>query len=255
MTSFWPRPEPAASRSTSRSAAHTTNSGTIDAAKAELAAAGGNVYALAGNNGGIVRATGTTTQNGHVWLTAGGNVTVDGAVSAETADSSGGAVTATGGVNGTLTVAGTISANGGTGTSGGEVVATAGTVNIASTAVVSATGDTGGGTVLIGGDRHGGLDPSQDVSSTPVADAQTTTVNYGATILADALLNGNGGNVVVWSNLLTTFAGSIAARGGINGGNGGFVETSGEQVLSFTGTVDTLAPMGQQERYCSIRPT
>jgi MBG domain (YGX type)/YDG domain len=69
-----------------------TNSGTVDAAQAMLNAAGGNVYALAGNNGGTVRATGTSTINGHVWLTAGGEASVTGTVSAQNADGSGGAI-------------------------------------------------------------------------------------------------------------------------------------------------------------------
>ena len=46
-----------------------TNSGTIDAAQVRLAAADGNVYALAMNNGGVIRATGTKTENGRVVLT------------------------------------------------------------------------------------------------------------------------------------------------------------------------------------------
>ncbi|HEY2033499.1 MAG TPA: filamentous hemagglutinin N-terminal domain-containing protein [Rhizomicrobium sp.] len=69
-----------------------TNAGTVKAAQADLASAGGNVYALAGNNG-VVRATGTATINGHVWLTSGGNTEIAGTVSAQNADGSGGDVT------------------------------------------------------------------------------------------------------------------------------------------------------------------
>ena len=72
-----------------------TNSGTIAAAQAQLNAAGGNVYALSGNNGGIVRATGTSTIGGHVWLTSNsGNVSISGTVAATNANGSGGVVTA-----------------------------------------------------------------------------------------------------------------------------------------------------------------
>jgi filamentous hemagglutinin family protein len=73
-----------------------TNTGAIAAAQAELAASGGNVYALAGNTG-IIRATGTATRDGQVWLTAdGGDVEVSGAVIAQNADGSGGTITAKG---------------------------------------------------------------------------------------------------------------------------------------------------------------
>ena len=68
------------------------NGGTIRAAQISLQAADGNVYALAGNDDPI-RATGTATRDGHVWLVADhGRVQQRGAVSAQNADGSGGAV-------------------------------------------------------------------------------------------------------------------------------------------------------------------
>ena len=68
------------------------NAGTIEAAQASLQAADGNVYALAGNRAAI-RATGTTTREGHVWLVADkGEVHADGTIIATNADDSGGAV-------------------------------------------------------------------------------------------------------------------------------------------------------------------
>ena len=62
---------------------------------------------------------------------------------------------------------------------------------------------------------------------------------------ADAHDSGNGGKVVVWSDDSTRFRGSISARGGDEGGNGGFVEVSGKQRLGFSGKVDVGAPKGQ----------
>ncbi|MFQ4228471.1 hypothetical protein C3O85_19310, partial [Clostridioides difficile] len=54
-----------------------TNSGVIKAASVDLTSAAGNVYALAGNNDGLIEATGSSTINGQVWLTApNGTVTV-----------------------------------------------------------------------------------------------------------------------------------------------------------------------------------
>jgi filamentous hemagglutinin family protein len=68
------------------------NSGTLRAAQVNLEAADGNVYALAGNHS-VIRATGTVTRDGHVWLVAGtGTVRQTGIVRADNADGSGGIV-------------------------------------------------------------------------------------------------------------------------------------------------------------------
>ncbi|MGG1945968.1 filamentous hemagglutinin N-terminal domain-containing protein [Trinickia sp. NRRL B-1857] len=68
------------------------NRGTIKAAQISLQAADGNVYALAGNHS-VLRATGTKTRDGHVWLVADtGRVWMDGKVEAHNADGSGGIV-------------------------------------------------------------------------------------------------------------------------------------------------------------------
>jgi filamentous hemagglutinin family protein len=53
-----------------------TNSGLIEAAQAELRAEGGNVYALAGNPGSVIRASGVTAHDGRVFLVAEGGQTV-----------------------------------------------------------------------------------------------------------------------------------------------------------------------------------
>jgi filamentous hemagglutinin family protein len=226
-----------------------TNSGSIAAAQAELAAADGNVYALATNTGGVIRATGTTTKNGHVYLTSDdGDVAVGGTVAATNADGSGGTITAAGGAtSGSVTVSGTLNASAtGKTAKGGKVTVTASNVTVQGTAVISADGGGAGGRVLIGGDRHGGSTASQDFSATPVANAKTTTVASGASISASGGKGGNGagGDVVVWSDQSTSFAGTISATGGAAGGNGGFVEVSGQQVLAFTGSVYTNAPLG-----------
>lgn len=58
------------------------NSGTIQAAQAELRAVDGNLYALAINNTGIVRATGVKNVGGRIFLTADGAVSDGGALDA-----------------------------------------------------------------------------------------------------------------------------------------------------------------------------
>ncbi|WP_446377291.1 CHAT domain-containing protein [Coleofasciculus sp. E2-BRE-01] len=103
-------------------------------------------------------------------------------------------------------------------------------------ATINASGANGGGTVRIGGEYQG---------SGTIPNALQTYVGQNSVINADALIDGNGGNVILWSDEITRFLGSISARGGLNGGDGGFVEVSGEQGLDFQGVVDLLAPAGQ----------
>lgn len=74
-----------------------TNAGFIHAAQVELRSNGGNIYALAGNNGGQIRATGTATRGGHVWLVAeNGALDVSGFISANDANGSGGLIETSG---------------------------------------------------------------------------------------------------------------------------------------------------------------
>jgi filamentous hemagglutinin family protein len=100
---------------------------------------------------------------------------------------------------------------------------------------LNASGTAGGGTVLIGGDYQGQGD---------VPNADFTYVDSRSAINADALENGDGGTVIVWADDTTQFFGDISARGGSEGGNGGFVEVSGQQNLGFNGTVDVGADQG-----------
>jgi hypothetical protein len=64
-------------------------------------------------------------------------------------------------------------------------------------------------------------------------------------IKADAVQNGQGGTVVVWADDSTRFHGSISARGGSQGGDGGQVETSGKEFLVAAGSVNASAARGQ----------
>ena len=50
--------------------------------------------------------------------------------------------------------------------------------------------------------------------------------------------------MIVWADDQTQSFGAISARGGPQGGDGGFVEVSGKHRLQFASTVDTRAPLG-----------
>ena len=184
-----------------------TNSGTIAAAQAQLSSAGGNVYAIAGNNGGLVSATGTQTINGHVWLTAGGTTNVSGTVSSTNADGSGGTVTARGTdinvsgridasaaqagqaggtvsviATGTTTVSGTIKAQGGQGGAGGYVETSGEHLHVADSASISTTapGGTSGTWLLdpqdftIGGIDISGAALSSELASSDIVIASSS---------------------------------------------------------------------------------
>ena len=108
---------------------------------------------------------------------------------------------------------------------------------------IDASGDAGGGTVLVGGSKQG---------KGEVRNALTTDVDSNSTIFADALREGDGGTVIVWADNTTFFDGKIYSRGGSEGGNGGFVETSGKERLGgrgwlgeITGFANASAPLGK----------
>ncbi|MEL7354424.1 MAG: filamentous hemagglutinin N-terminal domain-containing protein [Cyanobacteria bacterium J06560_5] len=100
---------------------------------------------------------------------------------------------------------------------------------------VQASGETGGGNVLIGGDYRG---------EGTVPNALRTYVSSTTNISADAIDSGDGGRVIIWSDEATGFYGDISARGGRRFGNGGFSEISSPEVLVFEGLADLFAPNG-----------
>jgi filamentous hemagglutinin family protein len=136
----------------------------------------------------------------------------------------------------TLSLSGdTVTSTGSLTAPGGRVEVLGNRVGLLENARIDVSSETGGGTVLIGGDFQG---------NGTVPNAVRTFVGSGVTINADALTNGDGGRVIVWADEATGFYGNISARGGSEGGNGGLVEVSGKLHLIFRGTVDTNAVNG-----------
>ena len=91
-----------------------------------------------------------------------------------------------------------------------------------------ATGPEGGGLIQVGGSWQNS-DPS-------VRQAVKATVESGAVLDASATDNGDGGEIVVWSDItnpesVTSVAGSLFVEAGVAGGDGGRIETSGADLM------------------------
>ncbi len=191
-------------------------------------------------NGGLIRADGgqvlMTTQAAGLLLRTVVNNT--GVIEARSIGGKDGTISLLGdAVSGSVNVSGTLDASGAaTGQTGGKIVVTGNTVALTA-ATLDASGDAGGGSILIGGGYQG--------KTASIANATTVSMASDVILKADALTTGNGGQVVLWSQGVTTALGAISARGGALSGNGGLVETSGETVQTGAATlVNTLAPEG-----------
>ena len=79
--------------------------------------------------------------------------------------------------------------------------------------------------------------------------AQDVVIESDVTIDASAVKNGDGGKVIVWSDDSASFSGEIKARGGVDGGDGGFVETSAKDLLIITGSVNAGADNGSSGQW------
>ena len=119
---------------------------------------------------------------------------------------------------------------------GGTIDVTGAAIELAG-ATLDAAGANGGagGRVRVGGGFAG---------AGPLPRAQTVTADAGTVIDVDGGATGDGGRVVLWSDVRTDVAAAISARGGAAGGDGGFVEVSSAGMLRYAGTTDTRAGLG-----------
>ena len=145
-----------------------TVSGRIDAAAAALQSAGGDVYVLAGNRAGTVQATGVSQSGGEVWLSAPeGEVRVDGSARATKGDA------------------------------GGDITLSGRRVTVGGSAVLDATGNSGGN-ILVG------------VTAPATGLSDVTTIASGARILAGGP---TGGGLVETSGHLMTIGDAVIRAG------------------------------------------
>ncbi|HIK24577.1 MAG TPA: filamentous hemagglutinin, partial [Thermosynechococcus sp. M46_R2017_013] len=142
----------------------------------------------------------------------------------------------------TAVIGGAIDVSNATGSGGKITVAGQGSNIALINTRLTAAGNTGGGTILLGGDYLGGTIGTNRLDRS--FNAENLFLNGGTFLNADALNQGNGGTIINWANNSTRFYGQISARGGALSGNGGFVEVSGKQYLDFQGRVDTTALNG-----------
>ncbi|WP_070303564.1 S-layer family protein, partial [Janthinobacterium sp. HH104] len=137
-----------------------------------------------------------------------------------------------------LLEAGSVTSATGAAGKGGDIQVLGEQVGLLGNAKVDASGTAGGGTVLLGGDYQG--------KNAAVQNARQVLVGKDASVHADAIDSGNGGKVIAWGNESAQVHGSISARGGAQGGDGGFVETSGHYLAVDGVRVNTDAARGKR---------
>ncbi|EKD75509.1 MAG: hypothetical protein ACD_44C00110G0003 [uncultured bacterium] len=191
------------------------------------------------NNTGVLRADG-----GEVLLTAQSAsrmldqaINMEGIIQAQSVSQKNGVIILSGDENSKITVSGSLDVSGkNPNTKGGSITVTGNNLYLTSTAQLDASGDQGGGIIRVGGNYRG---------QGPLLNANFNTTSQGAKISADAISQGNGGEVIFWGDTATGFHGSITARGGALGGDGGFVETSGNYLSIASAKVNTSAAFGK----------
>jgi len=189
--------------------AEIANSGAIRANGGEVlltAKALGSLGRAVVNNSGVIEARTAEDVNGVIRL-GGGEVYVDGRLDAGSDTGGGGSIKVL-----------------------GDKVALIGTAQL------DASGETGGGEILVGGNFQG---------KGPETNATHAYVGRGVSIDASAKTTGDGGKVIVWADDVTRAYGTISARGGAQSGNGGFVEVSGKNYLDYQGIADLSSPNGR----------
>lgn len=110
-------------------------------------------------------------------------------------------------------------------------------VELLDRAQIDLSQDLGGGTILVGGDFQG--------NNPNVRNASKTFISEGAIVAADARQCGNGGKIIAWGDDSVTVLGKLSARGGLEVGDGGFIEVSSKNQFEFGWLVDVAAPNGK----------
>ncbi|AMV33474.1 hypothetical protein VN12_15210 [Pirellula sp. SH-Sr6A] len=153
--------------------------------------------------------------------------------------SSGARVTLDAGGEHSIFVSGTIDVSGRGFDGGGQIVLLGDRVELNDGARLNASSDLDGGQIWIGGGRQGALLGN--------GNAQSVRVSASALVEADSIQHGDGGSIVIWSEASTVVegTGNLRARGGLTGGNGGFIETSSRGSLQVDNPAVLTANAGR----------
>jgi filamentous hemagglutinin family protein len=198
---------------------------------------GGRVDLMAAmvNQQGFVRAESLSGTGGQIVLEGSQGVNLAAGSVTSAAGSQGGQVQVDA-VGGTTMLAGEVNVTGHAG-KGGDALLLGRQVGLLDGGLVDASGTTAGGRVRVGGGLQGKDDS--------VVNARAVYMGPGMQIRADATRQGTGGTIILWSDEATRAYGTLSARGGAQGGDGGFIETSGGWLDAQPTLVRTDATYGR----------
>ena len=189
------------------------------------------------NAGGLslaseIRATGTTNKGGSITLTTETKSWENTAASLDVSGAEGGTITHI--ADQQITTSASYTAIGTNGL-GGNIDVTAPALKFLS-GQIDASGESGGGQIRLGGEYQGG----KNLEGDELENAQILSMTDTAQIKADTLgEHGDGGTIISWSDQVGAVLGNFFARPGSQTGNGGFVEVSSGDSLTFGGQAIT----------------
>ncbi|MCX7066998.1 MAG: filamentous hemagglutinin N-terminal domain-containing protein [Methylococcales bacterium] len=207
--------------------AQITNKGAIQADGGRVvltAKAAGQLIDTVINQAGIIKAQGLVERNGEIILDGGdnGKVQVSGTLDTDNTNQGLNSNANNGSPNLGLNAS----------TTGGKISVTGNNIQINNGAIVTASGDNGGGVITIG-DK---------------VNTRQTSVQQGATVNAQALNNGKAGTIKVFANMdsgTVNVAGKLDASAP-KSGDGGFIDTSAAKVkIADSANISTRANTGK----------
>jgi filamentous hemagglutinin family protein len=193
--------------------------------------------ALIGNSGTLQADGGQIVMSVHAADDATASVlNQTGTVRARSVEARNGRIVLDGGLSGVTDIGGIVDVTAPSAGKGGQIDVTGYHVAVNDGARLDASGANGGGRVRVGGGAAG--------RATDLANANALWMSPNARVMANALVAGDGGNIVMYETEAARVYGELAARGGPHGGNGGLVETSGEYLATDGARIHVDAPQG-----------